>query len=122
MSNNFKSNIHSFVKKEIDSSNIALSENDFELAFTHLERAHVLGQYVMGLHLKVHYLMFKWGIQQKDMREIFGQALRLPGTILFTWLNRLPIGNTGGANVSAFKKMEIPKDLNKIIEDASRRY
>jgi hypothetical protein len=120
MSNNFKINIKPFVNKEIEASNNALIENDLELAFTHLERAHVLGQNVMALHLKVHYLMFRWGMKRNDFREMLGQALRILGTILFTWLNRLPTGNTGGANVPPFRKMEIPKELKKIIEDASR--
>lgn len=120
MSNNFKINIKPFVNKEIEASNNALIENDLELAFTHLERAHVLGQYVMALHLKVHFLMLMWGIKRKDIREIFGQALRIPGTIFFTWLNRLPTGNTGGANVPAFRKIEVSEELRKIIEDASR--
>jgi hypothetical protein len=32
----------------------------------------------------------------------------------------LPVGNTGGANVSAFKSMAIPPELERLIEDRDR--
>jgi hypothetical protein len=35
-------------------------------------------------------------------------------------LGRLPVGNTGGANVSAFKPMAIPPELERLFEDRDR--
>ena len=35
-------------------------------------------------------------------------------------LGRLPVGNTGGANFSAFKPMDIPPDLERLIEAPKR--
>jgi hypothetical protein len=30
-------------------------------------------------------------------------------------------GNTGGANVSAFRAMDIPDDMRELLDDASRQ-
>ncbi|AGW95354.1 hypothetical protein N234_35415 [Ralstonia pickettii DTP0602] len=38
--------------------------------------------------------------------------------MLTTWLGWLPIGNTGGANVSGFKAMPVPADLQRLIDAA----
>lgn len=90
---------------------------DDQTAFSHLERAHILGQRFFVPHFITHWWMLKIGFRQKDFREIFGQILRLfavvPG-FLFGWV---PIGNTGGANVSAIKPMPIPEDLEKILKE-----
>ena len=49
---------------------------------------------------------------------MIGQILRLLAVFpasLFGWV---PTGNTGGANVSAFQKMVIDEDLQKILQDS----
>ena len=48
-----------------------------------------------------------------------GQAWRLPGALLKTWL-WVPVGNTGGTSVSGFKPMPIPEELARLIELARR--
>jgi len=116
--NSFYHNIKPYVEREIDTYKVEMKNGNLETAFKHLENAHVLGQYAMTLHLKVHCLMLIWGIKQRDLKEVGGQLLRIPGTILFTWLNRLPDGNTGGANVPPLLKMEIPVELKKVIDEA----
>ena len=56
---------------------------------------------------------------------------RAPWKAVMAWLGialvpvghlvgRLPVGNTGGSNVSAFKPMAIPPDLERLIEDRDR--
>lgn len=119
--NTFAKNIKPFVEREIHDSQEAMKNNNPQVAFKHLENAHVLGQNNMVLHLKVHCLMLLWGITQRDFKEIFGQLLRIPGTILGTWMNKLPTGNTGGSRVSAFKHMEIPPELMEIIRQAKQQ-
>ena len=33
-----------------------------------------------------------------------------------SWTGRYPVGNTGGANVSAFQPMPVPDDLRAVLE------
>lgn len=96
---------------EVALSRAAYQAADLDLAFHHLERAHILGQRYYVPHLQTHVAMLWIGWRRRDVGEIFGQIIRLlavaPATI-FKWV---PIGNTGGANVSALKPMPIPDDL-----------
>ena len=59
--------------------------------------------------------MLGYGIRHRDRREVTGQLLRLlvagPGSAI----GRYPLGNTGGANVSAVEPMPIPADLQAIL-------
>lgn len=81
----------------------------------HLERAHILSQAFALAHIRTHLAMLGFGVRTRDVREIIGQLVRLflagPGSAMC----RYPLGNTGGANVSAFKPMDIPNDLRAIL-------
>lgn len=88
-----------------------LAAGRFDLSFHHLERAHILGQLRFADHVVTHLWMLRLALARADGREARGQVLRLVATVpghLFGWI---PIGNTGGANVSALKPMPIPADL-----------
>ena len=52
-------------------------------------------------------------------REIVGQLVRLVVAAPGTWTGRYPVGNTGGANVSALKPMPIPDDLQAVLNGPS---
>ena len=54
-------------------------------------------------------LRLAWG--RRDSREVRGQIGRIIGAALL-----VPDGNTGGANVSAFKRMEIAPDLRRLLD------
>ena len=84
-------------------------------SFRHLERAHILAQASTVQHVRVHWKMLLWGCRQKDAREIFGQIQRIIGAAIVTPLGVLPRGNTGGANVSPFRSMPIPQDLEQLM-------
>jgi hypothetical protein len=60
--------------------------------------------------------MLAIGFARRDAREILGQLFRIPAALTKSrvWV---PVGNTGGANVSAFQPMPVPPDLAKLIED-----
>lgn len=81
----------------------------------HLERAHILSQPRAGLHLRTHGAMLGAATRNRDVREIAGQLVRLvlaaPGSLS----GRYPVGNTGGADVSAFRPMDIPSDLQPFL-------
>lgn len=88
---------------------------DLSLAFKHLERAHVLSQRLTGLHVKCHIGVWHIGWLRRDLREIFGQSTRTVAALMFSQI-WVPIGNTGGANVSAIRPMPLPEDLRAILE------
>lgn len=104
------------VQREIDAALELLRNGDLSSAFHHLERAHVLGQPDTRDHTRVHLLMLKVGMKRKDRKEVTGQLFRIAGAATKTPLGIYPKGNTGGANVSPFKAMEIPEDLRRILE------
>src|SRR5262245_22862116 len=100
---------------ELQSAKRALAQDNLETAFAHFERAHILGQWYVGAHSRAHVGMLRIGWRRRDMREIVGQLLRIPGAIIGSALGRVPRGNTGGSNVSAFREMPIAPDLKSIL-------
>ena len=55
-----------------------------------------------------------------DRREVAGQLMRIALVPVGHLIGRLPVGNTGGANVSAFKPMVISPELERLIEERDR--
>jgi hypothetical protein len=60
--------------------------------------------------------MLGYGLRHRDRREIVGQLIRLVVAAPGSWTGRYPVGNTGGADVSALVPMAIPDDLEMILE------
>lgn len=91
----------------------------FDQAFSHLERAHILGQSFPIAHAKTHWWMLKVGWRRRDVVEIAGQIPRIVGALLFSriWV---PVGNTGGARVPPFQSMPIPEDLQTLLDKYGR--
>lgn len=113
-----KKPIRKYVGAEITEAKNSAAADDLTNAFRHLERAHVLGQADTLEHARVHWLMLKIGWRRKDWREIFGQIFRIVGASTKTPFGIYPRGNTGGANVSPFKPLPIPADLQAILKQA----
>lgn len=111
--------LHPALREAIEAAFRAARERavagDGAAAFSALERAHVLGQRHTASHVRAHYRMLRHGLAQRDVREVAGQLLRLTGAALLTWA-WVPEGNTGGANVGAFRRMEIPDEMQRLIE------
>ena len=82
-----------------------------------LERAHVLGQNNMAPHLRVHLRTLHVGLTSRDWREVRGQVLRIALVPVGHLFGRLPRGNTGGANVSAFAPMAIPPAIERLLDN-----
>lgn len=97
--------------QEAEAARTALAKGDLDIAFQHLERAHVLGQPWAGPHSWTHWMMLKIGWRRGDAREVRGQLLRLAAGGSLSLLGWLPVGNTGGANVPARQPMPLPEDL-----------
>src|SRR3954469_16294452 len=101
--------------QERTAARAARHQSDAEGEWRHLERAHVLSQPMAGPHVRTHVAMLGFGLRQRDRREIVGQLVRLVVAAPGTWTGRYPLGNTGGANVSALKPMPIPEDLKAVL-------
>lgn len=110
--------IRPYVEAELHLAEQAQQAGNASQAFAHLENAHVLGQNSTQLHVRIHWLMLRWSVQQRQWRELLGQLLRIIGAATKTAIGLVPTGNTGGANVSPFKPMPIKPELAEIMERA----
>lgn len=88
------------------------------VAWKALEWAHIVAQPYIGAHLASHWRMLGYAASQADWREAAGQTIRLFLVPLGSLTGRLPIGNSGRANVSAFQNMMVPDELATRIKDA----
>ena len=64
-------------KRELVIYQNEFSKGNLQVAWRHLERAHILGQPWPKEHTHVHWTMLLFGIRIKNAREIFGQIPRL---------------------------------------------
>jgi hypothetical protein len=97
----------------------ARERGDVAGEWRHLERAHILSQPMAGAHVRTHQAMLACALRRRRSREVVGQMLRLVVAGPGSWTGRYPVGNTGGADVSAFRPMPVPDDLRAVLE--SRR-
>lgn len=105
-------------RKEMSLARGLYRAREFQKAFAHLERAHVLGQRNAWPHTVNHWWMLKVGFRLRDSREIFGQIVRISVAGIGSLIGRAPVGNTGGANVGILTPMAIPSDLAEIFRRA----
>jgi len=68
-----------------------------------------------GAHVRTHVAMLACALRRRRAREIVGQVLRLVVAGPGSWTGRYPVGNTGGADVSAFRPMPVPDDLRAAL-------
>lgn len=118
--NNCGTKIKPYFEAELRFAELCGTQRDAASAFKHLERAHVLGQSSTRLHVIAHWRMLKWAVKNARPGEFFGQVVRIVGAATKTAVGLVPEGNTGGSNVSPFKRMAVPGDLAVIIERARR--
>ena len=103
-------------EQEIDLGRAFLSNGDLEHAFRHFERAHVLGQNHVGPHVKSHWLMLKLELRRGRFADAFGQVIRIVLGALGSAIGIVPTGNTGGTDISMFKRLPIAAELQSIID------
>jgi hypothetical protein len=63
--------------------------------------------------------MLGHGLRTRNLREIMGQLPRIVLGFLGSFVGRVPVGNTGGANVPAEQPMPIPPDLQALLTTAN---
>ncbi len=121
LGSDFSRKIAPYVEAELEQAKRVRLANDTLEEFAHLERAHVLGQESTYWHVRVHVLMLIWAIRNRSVREFLGQVFRIVGAATKTAFGLVPQGNTGGANVSPFKKMPLPPELAAVIQKAKSK-
>ena len=106
------------VQTELAAACTAEARGEFYTAFLHLERAHVLGQGTTHEHVRVHWRMFRFALRNSRHGEVAGQLWRLVAAFVFTIAGLVPEGNTGGTDVSGFRRLPVPQDLKQALDDA----
>ena len=107
--------LKSFYRQELLQAKIEFDKKHYQQSWRHLERAHILGQPYPVAHTAVHWKMLKFGIKIKNGKEIIGQIPRLLAGGVKSFVGKIPVGNTGGANVPPLQPMEIPDELLSTI-------
>ncbi len=85
-------------RNELEQYERELLNGDLQKSWRQLERAHIIGQAWFKQHTHVHWLMLKFGIRIKNRREILGQIPRLLVGGVKSFVGKIPVGNTGGAD------------------------
>ena len=89
---------------------------DLPTSWAHLERAHIISQPIAERHVRTHLAMLRFAVRSLRGHEVVGQLFRTLVAVPGTWSGRYPLGNTDGANVSAFAAMPVPGDLQRLLE------
>ena len=106
-------------RQEIALARALMGQERLDEAFVHLERAHVLGQEQVLPHALSHWLMLRIAIRRREPVAVWGQAVRIVLGSLGSALGSVPTGNTGGSNISMFKRMPIDPDLLRLMRGRS---
>ena len=107
-----------YFKAELDKYRTEYSIGNLQIAWNHLERAHIIGQKYPYAHTFVHWKMLEFGIKIKNGKEIIGQIPRLIFGGVKSFVGKIPIGNPGGANVPPLKPFPIEQELQNIFAKA----
>lgn len=111
-----QSTISLLIERELAAFRRARDAGDVSAAWSALERGHILSQPEVRPHVRVHMAMLGYAVRLRDGREIVGQLARLALAPLGSITGRIPWGNTGRSNVSAFEEMPVPADLREYLE------
>ena len=103
-------------ESEISLAQQLIEVGELEQGFGHLERAHVIGQAFVVPHVRSHWLMLE--VELRRMRPVaaFGQVVRIVLGALGSAVGTVPVGNTGGSDISMFKRMPIAPELQDLID------
>jgi hypothetical protein len=93
-----------------------IAKGELEASFSHLERAHNIGQAFVVPHATSHWLMLRVEFRRRRVMAVFGQTVRLVLGMLGSAVGVVPVGNTGGTDISMFKRMPIDPELQNIID------
>lgn len=103
-------------EREMASARAACLAGALGTAMGHLEVAHVLGQRQVAPHVATHWWMLKIAFRRHSLPQAWGQLLRIVLGALGSSVGIVPIGNTGGTDISMFKRLPIDPALRRLFE------
>ena len=103
---------------ELSAYQNSIVNKDLHSAWNHLERAHVIGQAYPWPHTYVHWKMLQFGISIKSWKEVLGQIPRLLVGGVKSFVGKIPVGNTGGANIPPLKPLPIDPEILVMFKKA----
>lgn len=106
------------INAQLSAYRAARCSGDDAGAWRALEIAHIMAQTIFWPHVRVHGHMLGFAWARRDGSEIIGQIARLLLAPIGNITGRLPIGNNGRANVSAFAPMPIADDVAAVLAEA----
>ena len=112
------STLQPYFGRELQSYYCSLKENNLQQAWRHLEKAHVIGQAYPFKHTYVHWKMLQFGIKLKSTKEVIGQVPRLLIGGVKSFVGKIPVGNTGGANIPPLKTIPVEQEIIEIFKQA----
>jgi hypothetical protein len=103
-------------EKEMAWGRYLIGERSYAEAFVHLERAHVLGQAHITLHVVSHWHMLRVAVQRREPKAALGQLVRIVLGAIGSAVGSVPTGNTGGTDISMFKRLPVDPELLGIMQ------
>ena len=107
-----------YFEAELEKYRAEYAQGRLASAWSHLERAHIIGQRYPGAHTYVHWKMLQFGVRIKNLKEIIGQVPRLLFGGVKSFVGKVPVGNPGGADVPPLKRFLIEKEICEIFTKA----
>lgn len=105
---------------EIARAGQLLADGQIDVAFRHLERAHVIGQAHVIPHVRSHWLMLQVELRRRRPLAVLGQLVRVLLGALGSAVGVIPTGNTGGSDISMFRRLPIDPELQRIIDGQAK--
>lgn len=90
-------------------------------AMRHLEIARVMGQQYVAPHVATHYWMLKIGLRRRSPLQAWGQLLRIVLGAIGSAVGTVPVGNTGGTNISMFRRLPVDPAIQRLLEKRGRK-
>lgn len=97
-----------------------MEAGELDAAFRQLERAHVLGQRHVVPHVRAHWWMLRIAVKRASLAEVYGQAVRIVLGAVGSAVGVVPVGNTGGTDISMFRRLPIEPELARLLEDSKQ--
>lgn len=101
---------------EISSAKTLLAKGELAAGFSHLERAHVIGQAHVLPHMRSHWLMLQVELRLRRPVAALGQAVRIVLGGIGSAVGVIPVGNTGGSDISMFRRLPVAPELQDLID------
>jgi hypothetical protein len=101
-----KALVRAFIFDALKQAQYAQTRENQTLAWHYFQQAHIASQPFAILHFKVHAHMLIFAIQTRNLKEIWGQFLRIILAIPGSVTGKYPKGNPGTSDVSMFQAFE----------------